>query len=214
MNIQDEIRDVLMRVLYDIHTQSRSPASIAKGIREITQIVQEKFTCKQQEISHNLDYIIQKGWVIKETIEKSFTTKDGMNINNPQFKYKISDIGIDKYEEASTFHSTKHHPTVNITNINGVTVVGNGNIVNSTYTKLMSELVNLKTALDKSKNISDTQKLEAIADIESIQSQLEKPHPNVSVIKTLFTPLEKVATVAGVYSAYQIVLELIKPLIS
>tara|TARA_R110002110_G_C13467715_1_gene719476 strand:- start:1886 stop:2530 length:645 start_codon:yes stop_codon:yes gene_type:complete len=213
MNTQDEIRDNIMRVLHKIHINARSPTSIAKGIRDITQAVKTEYDYKQQEISSNLDYLIQKGWVIKEQVDKTFTTKQGVNVTNPQLKYKISDTGIDRYEEASTFRRVKQHPTFNITNINGVTVIGDGNVVNCKFTELMNELDKFKSEVEQSGKIDETQKLETIADIESIQSQLIKPNPNKSVVKALFEPLSNIATIAGVYNAFELINTLIQPLL-
>lgn len=209
----DEIRNNIMRILYEIHKKSRSPNSIPKGIKDLCKTLKNEFGYKQNEVSHNLDFLVQRGWVAEIVIKKTFT-KNLLSREQSQKKYKISDIGIEKYEEASTFHSSRLKPTINVTNINGVTVVGDGNIVNTKYTDLVNVLDQLKQQINQSNKINDTKKLESIADIETIQSQLEKPNPNKSVIKTLFSPLEKIANLGGLISIFDKAKELISPLIS
>lgn len=50
--------------------------------------------------------------------------------------YKISDVGIDKLEGASSYRLQEHLSRVNITNIRGVTIIGDGNVVNTNLADL------------------------------------------------------------------------------
>jgi hypothetical protein len=50
---------------------------------------------------------------------------------------------------------------VNITNIQGVTIVGDGNIVNAQFTELAGAQDELDQAVSRSDNLSDEQKLDA-----------------------------------------------------
>ena len=48
-----------------------------------------------------------------------------------------------------------------------------------------------------SNKLTEDDKLSAVADIDAIQSQLAKPKPCASVIKTLWSSVEALATAAG-----------------
>ena len=93
-----------------------------------------------------------------------------------------------------------------------IITVGDGNQVNAQYQDAASALVELKQALLQSTSISETQKLDAVADIDSIQSQLAKSSPNRGVIQgaweavkkldTVMALAEKVAKVAGLLAPF------------
>ena len=52
-------------------------------------------------------------------------------MNAQQVKYKISDIGITHLEAGTVFGKPETANQVNLTNVQGVTVVGDGNVVNT-----------------------------------------------------------------------------------
>ena len=51
---------------------------------------------------------------------------------------KISEMGINHLEAASMFKKPQASSHVNITNVQGVTIVGDGNLVNTKFTALAS----------------------------------------------------------------------------
>lgn len=150
----------------------------------------------QNEVSSNLDYLIQKGWVREEVVRRSFTTPGGTTRASETIKFKISDIGIDRLQGASIFRLEESLPRINVTNIHGVTVIGRGagTVVNVEHTDLSSALEELEAAISASRNLSEEQKLNALADIGTVRSQLSKPKPNYGVIKTIWSGIEKMAT--------------------
>jgi hypothetical protein len=75
-----------------------------------------------------------------------------------QVKYKISDIGINHLEAGTMFKKPETAGAVNITNIKGVTVVGDGNVVNTQLTDLSRALDDLDKAIAASK-LMDEEKL-------------------------------------------------------
>lgn len=103
---------------------------------------------------------------------------------------------------------------INITNINGVTVVGSGNIVNTELTDLSSILSKIEVAITSSNKVSEVEKLNAIADIGTIQSQLSKPEPKKSIIKEAWQGVELAATSAGFLDLIQKGAELIGSFLS
>ena len=141
-NPNDIVRDAILRHLQSVHSKARSPKTAGVGIRELAQALKPK-GYKLQEVASNLDYLVQKGWV-RETVDKrTFTTLRGTAQVTEKRTYKISDSGIDRLEAASTYRRAEAHPGINITNVRGVTIVGDGNVVNTTFAELVRVLWNL-----------------------------------------------------------------------
>lgn len=201
-NPNDQVRDDILRKLYEFHQKSRSPKSAARGIKEIQRELRD-IGHKAQVVSHNIDYVVQKGWVIEVIIDRTFKTKEGTVRSAEQTKYKISDVGMDLLETASTFKRSSLPSTVNITNIQGVTVIGEGNVVNTNFTDVSRVLDELKSSFTTSDQLDDSSRLEAVADVESLQSQLQKPRPNLPVVRTLWKALEKAAVTSGAIGVYE-----------
>jgi hypothetical protein len=182
-------------------------------ISELTQALKSK-GFKQQEVASNLDYLVQKGWV-REVIEsRSFTTPRGTTQQAERRSYKISDSGIDRIEAASIYERPPMSPHINISNISGVTVVGDGNVVNTSFTDLSRVLSEMRTAVLAEPKLASEQKLDIVADIDGLQAQLQKPRPDGSVIRTLWSGIEKAAAVASLVDLVKTVGELIRPLVS
>jgi hypothetical protein len=196
-NPNDMVRDAILRCLYQRHRRAKSPKGAGMGVRDIQEAMKVAHGYKQQEVASNLDYLIQKGWV-REVIEnRTFTTRAGTTQQAEKRSYKISATGIDRLEAASTYQRPPLGNQVNITNIRGVTVVGNDNVVNTSFTDLASVLHEMRTAVLECGSLEEQQKLEVVADIESLQSQLQKPSPSRAVVKALWSGIEKVVTAAG-----------------
>jgi hypothetical protein len=126
--------------------------------------------------------------------------------------FKITAAGIDKIEGPGEFTMDKFKGIkIEATGQNIITV-GDGNQVDAEYQDAAGALVDLKQALLHTPSVTEGQKLEAVADIDSIQSQLAKATPNRAVIrgawegvKTLDTVLglaEKVGKVAGLMAPF------------
>jgi len=195
-NKNDEIRDKILRFLYRVHGAARGPKGVAIGIREIQKALKE-YEIKSSEVNSNLDYLIQKDWIKKVIEQRTFTTKRGTTQQAEKITYKISYIGIDRLEGASTYKIDSSFSKINITNINGVTVIGSGNVVNSKFTDLSRFLSELERNINETKELNEEEKLNILADIGSIQNQLSKPKPNFDVIKTIWKGVEKAVTVGG-----------------
>ncbi len=102
---------------------------------------------------------------------------------------------------------------INVSNVHGVTVIGDGNVVNTTFTDLSKILTEARQAVLSEAALSEEDKLGVVADIESLQSQLQKPNPDRTVIQTLWSAIEKIATVGGVAELIKIASEHIAPLL-
>lgn len=211
-NPQDVIRDTILRHLNDVRLKSRSPKSAGRGIMRLVRDLKTQ-GLKQQEVASNLDYLVQKGWVREDIEHRSFTTSKGTTQTAEKRSYKISDIGVDRLESASTYRRPEIGSHVNITNIHGVTVVGEGNVVNVTFTELARVLNEIGNAISATPELDDQQKLNIISDIESLQAQLQKPEPNRSIVRALWKGIEGFATVGTVVELIQKARPLIAPLL-
>jgi len=211
-NPNDVVRDAILRHLHAVHRKARSPKSAGLLISELSKALKAN-GYKQQEVASNLDYLVQKGWV-KEVIEhRSFTTKGGTTQSAERRTYKISDSGIDRLEAASMYQRSEVGSRINITNVRGVTVVGDGNVVNTTFTDLSRVLADLKQAVLQEPKIEDRQRLDLAADIDSLEAQLQKPEPQKSVVQTLWSTIEKTAAIGGAIGVLHRAAELIQPLL-
>jgi hypothetical protein len=211
-NPQDAIRDAILRHLYELHGKARSPKSAGRGIKDLVHDLKER-GYKQQQVASNLDYLVQKEWVREQIDNRTFTTQSGTTQTAERRTYKISDRGIDRLESASTYKRQEIGSHVNITNVHGVTVVGEGNVVNVTFTELTRVLNNLREEILASAILDDTQKLDCVSDIDSMQSQLQKPEPNRSIVGTLWKGIESVAKVATLTEIAEKAYRLISPLL-
>jgi hypothetical protein len=212
-NYDDQIRDAILRQLFDVHKNAKSPKKAAIGIRELQSALKAEHGFKQQEVASNLDYLVQKGWVAEVRLARSFVTPRGTAQNSEQIKYKISDIGLDRLQQASLYQRDTMNPGINITNIRGVTVVGDGNVVNTSFTDLSRVLNEFKSSVQSNTAIKDEQKLALVADIDTLQAQLQKPEPNKYVIGMLWTGIEKAGKIAGLLTMVEKVRGYIQPLL-
>ncbi len=212
MNPDDERRDQILRFLYERHKTTRGIQKIPIGIRDLQREMKARFSMKQPEVASNLDYLVQVGWAREVTKERSFKTGKGMEISAEQVKYKISDVGINHLEAASVFKKPETAASINITNVKGVTVVGDGNVVNTQWTDLSRALDELDKAIGASP-LNDEQKLDAAGDLATIRTQIAKKNPIKEVIAGAWHSLEHVATLAGVADAATQVRHLIQALL-
>ena len=201
MNPDDDIRDKLLRFLHERHRTTKGITKIPIGIRDLQKEMRERFEFKQNQVSSNLDYLIQVGWVREVVKERSFKTAGGMELHPEQVKYKISDVGINHLQSSTMFKRQDSFKNINITNVQGVTVVGEGNVVNTQYTDLSRALDDLAKAITASPELSDAQKLDASGDIATIRMQIAKQSPNKSIIESAWKSIENIATVATVAEA-------------
>jgi hypothetical protein len=214
MNADDDARDKIVRFLYERHKTTRGITKIPIGIRDLQTAMKSSHALKQHEVSSNLDYLIQVGWVKEVIKERSFKTPGGMELSQEQIRYKISDVGINHLEAGTTFRRPDSSKHVNITNVHGVTVVGDGNVVNTEFTDLSRALDGLDAAISESLALSDAQKLDAAGDLSTIRTQISKQHPNHDIIGTAWKSLESIATIATVTDAAHKVGVLLAGLIS
>lgn len=195
-NPNDRIRDAILRHLYDVHERARGPKAVAIGIKKL-QKAMKTLGIKQAEVNSNVDYLVQKGWVRRVVEERKYTTPGGTERSSQKISYKISDVGIDRLEAASTYQRAAALAGVNITNVHGVTVVGSGNVVNTEFTDLARLLDELEREVAGKETVDEADRLNALADLGTIQTQLSKPEPDVGIIQRAWSKVEAAAAVGG-----------------
>lgn len=214
MNPDDVKRDAILRFLHQRHKTTKSISKLPIGIRDLQSEMKKQHGMSQSDVASNLDYLIQVQWVREVVKERDFTTPKGMKVSQEQVKYKISDTGINHLESGTVFKKQQAASHVNITNIKGVTVLGDGNIVNAQFTDLSRAIDELDRAVAESSALSDEQKLDASADLSTIRAQIAKKNPDRTILGVAWTSLKAIATVGGVASAAERVGHLISGLIS
>ena len=207
----DDERELILEFMYSTHQKARGIRSTSVAISKIKTALKQK-GLNEKQIVGNLDYLIQTEWILPER-ETYPIISGGRQITAQRVTYKISDKGIDHFAGASKFQKTHKVTGINITNIHGVTVVGDDNFVYNQYDALYRGLNLLDEEIRRSDQFSDEQKLNYRAEIETIKSQLAKPEPNRGILKSAWEGLRALATVGGVVGLFLQVKTLIEPLI-
>src|SRR6266481_5329168 len=175
-----EIRRIMLQYFYDRNktaTSARGKKGSAVKIGDVKKELKTANGLTQQEVQSNLTYLISQGWVEEDTVEKSFTAPGGTVIPSSTSFYKITAAGIDKIEGPGEFTMSKFHGIkIEATGQNIITL-GDGNQINAKFGDLGKSLAELRDAITRS-DAPDAQKMNLVADIETIQSQLAKPEPN------------------------------------
>lgn len=210
----DEIRELILRDLFQKHKNARSLKTARKSMRELKRQL-KRYGLSEKEIVANLDFLILSGWVKVEKEITEFMTPKGFVRKQGKDYFKISDVGIIYLEGTSKFQRIERSfAGINVTNIGGVTVLGDGNtVVNTDFMDLFRELSLFSEVIRKSDQLSDADKLNYIAEIETIKSQLMKQKPDKNIIRQAWEKLKPLATLPGIISFFQQVAKLIEVLL-
>lgn len=210
----NEIRKIMLRYFYDRNstsTSARGKKGYAIKIMDIRKELKANHTLSQQEVMGNLNYLLSQGWVEEDKVEKSVPLPTGTVIPQSTSYYKITAAGVDKIEGPGEFTMDKFKGIkIEATGQNIITV-GDGNQVNARYQDAAGALVDLKQALLQSPSITETDKLDVVADIDSIQSQLAKANPNRTVIQGAWEAVKKLDTVLSLADKVQKVAAFLAP---
>jgi len=204
----DDIRELILKVLYDKFKSARGIKSIRMKSSEIKREL-KKYGLRDNEIVSNLEYLIQTGWVIKE-VERFTTIRGGKKIRVEQIYFKISNKGIDYFEGSSKFRKIGVVKGINITNIRGVMVIGDHNVVHIEYLDLFNMLDILAQKIGSIDILSDDEKLEYIADINTIKSQLSKKEPNRKIISEAWAKIKELSHISSLVTLIEKISILLK----
>jgi len=200
MNPNDQIRQQILRYFYDRNKSATShygKKGSAVKISDAKRDLKTLHELTQSEVVSNMTYLIDKGWINKQDVEKTVKVRGG-TIPSVVAWYEISAAGIDKIEGESEFKTGPKYSGINISATGqNVITLGDGNIVNAQYAALHTELELLREAVVKSPRLKEEQKVDVVADIETVKEQLAKTQPNRKVLSHLWTAIEVAVTGAG-----------------
>ncbi len=195
----DEVRRIILRYFYDRNcnaTSSRGKKGSAVMIKAIKSELKSQHELSQKEVQSNLTYLLSQGWVGELLEQKQFRTDKGTLQPSTARFHQITASGIDKIEGEGEFTMPKFSGIkIEATGQNIITL-GDGNKINAQFSDLGKALVQLREAITASQ-ISEAAKLNLVADIDTVQSQLAKPHPNQSIIAAAWLAVKASATING-----------------
>ena len=206
---EDEIRESILKYFYDAWKNPRGMESHKLMISKICSDLKEKGIEKKYVI-RNLHYLIETKWVVEEIKESQYITVK-MRIPTEKKTYYISQNGIDFFDKPSKFQKTNPLAGVNMGNVvNSVIILGDNNYVRNENKVLGESLGKFGNQIRLSSELSDDEKIDYQAEINTIKSQLAKINPDKGIIEKSWNILKKgVATIGGIAGVYNTV----KPLI-
>jgi len=212
----DEIRRIMLQYFYERNrkaTSVRGKRGSAATISTIRAELKAQHGLSVQEVMSNLRYLISQGWVEETKVEKQVPLPTGTVVPQATSYYAITAAGIDKIEGPSEFTRNPFHGiNIQATGQNIITV-GDGNQVNAVFRDVGQTLSELADQIRQSTELTEEQKLEYVADIQSMQAQLAKPQPNRSVLRSIWSGLQALATIQGVAGALERVSMVLGPLV-
>ena len=208
----DDVRTAILEYLWKAWKNPRGMDSHKLKISQITSDLKVKGIEKKYVI-RNLQYLIETGWVIEEIKESQFYTAK-RSIPTEKKTYRVSKDGIDYFEGSSKFQKSNRLTGINISDIrNSIIVMGDNNVIRNEYRELFESLDNLGRHIRINSEISDEEKINYQADIESIKAQLIKPKPDRDIVGKAWSALKAVATINGIIGFYTTVAPVIQHLI-
>ena len=176
--LEDEIRDQIMEYFYEMYrNRSGTFRGRERGDIAVSEISKTS-KYDRREISRNLECLAKSGWI--EHVIKYEPSRGDPNIKLEKYSYEITREGIDIIEGESKYMNNKYQG-INISNVGGVVVLGDKNIVNQNY-KELNNLLNELSEIIRNEAIDDTEKINSVADIETMQQQIMKPSPDKGIL--------------------------------
>ncbi|SRR5581483_3094522 len=195
----DEVRRLVLRYFYDRNASATSKTG-KKGshvkISDVKADLKRLHGLSQQEVISNLNYLVSMGWVEEHDVQRMVPAKAGVMIPQTSHLYAITASGMEWVDGASEF-TRDIFSGIKITGDFNVTTIGGGNTVNVQYADLGNALTELRDAVKASSALDQETKINALADIQTIQTQLAKPKPSFAIVRSVWAGLSGLATVDG-----------------
>jgi len=129
-------------------------------------------------------------------------TNGGRQIPSATTYYAITAAGIDRIEGASAFTPRDRFAGIHISaNGDNTVIVGDGNQVSRKYELEANELAALSASVKQCADIDASTKMDAVVDIDTIQSQLARSSPNRTIMRSAWEALEPLSKIAALASA-------------
>ena len=214
----DEIRELILSYLFDRNQNATSRRGKSTGAAVTISVLRATLKASHdltgQQVHSNLTYLESMGWVEDKPVTKSFNTKTGGTIPSTTSYYIITAAGIDRMGGPSVFTRDRFEGIkIDATGQNIITL-GDGNQVNVRFQALGEALSELRKAIKESDKVSETQKLELVVDVDTLQTQLARPTPNRELVSRIWEGINRAASLAGLVDAAAKVGTLLAPLLS
>lgn len=196
----NEIRKTILNYFYKKNKYAKSrygkKNSAGVSISIIRSELKTSNGLSQEEVVGNLNYLLSQGWIEEKPISKSFPLKSGMVVPSITIYYIITAAGIDKIDGESEFtRSSFSGIKIEATGQNIITL-GDGNEINAKFENVGNALNDLKEEIKESTKFNESEKLDLVSDIVTIESQLTKSEPNKGIISTVWSGIKKIPTIA------------------
>ena len=197
--LDDEIRTELLRYLHRRHRGARSNAATFATMGDVKKGMKHLYVMERRIVS-NVAYLVQTRWVEEKT-EELTVYREGRPFPVSRALFRISAAGIDRIDGPSAFQRADPMAGINITNVQGVTVIGQGNIVSTRFEGLFRDLDSLGGAI-RASDAPDTDKVAYLAEIDTMKSQLAKASPDPGILQRAWQGMKSAATIHGVLGLF------------
>lgn len=201
----DQIRQISLQYLYDRNRNAKSRRGKSTGAAVTISVMRAELKASHgltaQQIHSNLTYLLSQGWVEDQPLAKSFQTGKGGVVPSATSYFIITAAGIDKIGGPSVFTRDRFQGIkIEATGQNIITL-GDGNQVNARYQALGEALSELRKAIKSSADLDESQKMELVVDVDTLQAQLARPTPNRSIVGQLWENINRAASLIGLMEA-------------
>lgn len=204
---EDEVRTTILKYFYDAYKNPRGISSYKLKLKKIYSDLKKK-GIERKNVARTMIYFLESGWIIEEIKEIPYLTVKGESKT-----YRISKDGINFFDEPSKFQKNNSLAGINMSNIeNSVIVFGDNNFIRNEHKDLAESLGKLGNQIRISSELSDDDKMDYQAEINTLKAQLAKSNPNKGIIQKSWESLKTVSTLGGVVSFYMKVKPLIESL--
>jgi len=214
----DEVREIILHYLYERNRRATSRKGKTTGAAVTISVMRAELKGSHglsgQHVHSNLTYLQSQGWVENQSVTKSVMTRSGGMIPSTTDYFIITAAGIDRMGGPSVFTRDRFEGIkIEATGQNIITL-GDGNQIDARFQALGESLAELRKAIKESKNLEETQKMDLVVDVDTIQTQLARPSPNRGLISGLWEGINRAASIAGLADAAAKVGALLASLIS
>ncbi len=201
----DQVREIILQYLYDRNRKATSRRGKSTGAAVTISALRADLKASRgltgQQVHSNLTYLESQGWVEDRPVTKSVLTTTGGVIPSTTSYYIITAAGIDRIGGPSVFTRDRFEGIrIEATGQNIITL-GDGNQVNARFQALGESLSELREAIKKSDKIDETQKMDLVVDVDTLQTQLGRLSPSRKLISQLWEGISRAASIAGLAEA-------------
>jgi hypothetical protein len=212
----NEIRTIILQYFYDrnkVGTSMRGKKGVSAKISVVQSELKAAHALSRAEVTRAVAYLIDQGWVTTDEIHKTFTTIQGTAIPSSVLYYRITAAGVDKIEGEGEYTMAKFHGiNINATGQNIITL-GDNNQVDAKFECIANRLIEFKDVVRKASDVKDSDKVSIIADVDTMESQLAKPEPNPTVLRTIWAGIEKITTATSLAANVAAIAPALTPLL-